>query len=104
MGINYIMGFKDATDILVGETNRVIKELENTTSREALVNAIDAFISTTYIMRLQYERLEEETLEEMEEELEENCTDCGFSYFCDKECAEPMTLQEILDKLYKEEI
>jgi len=82
MGIDYVMGFRDAVSALELETNRIIKGIKNGT-REETIAAIDAFISSVYILRLQYETLEEEMLEEMEEE-SINCEDCDFVVICEE--------------------
>lgn len=81
MGIDYVMGFRDAVSALELETNRIIKGIKNGT-REEMIAAIDAFISSVYVLRLQYETLEEEMLEEMEESI--NCEDCDFVVICEE--------------------
>ncbi len=81
MGIDYVMGFRDAVSALELETNRIIKSIENGT-REEMVAAIDAFISSVYILRLHCETLEEEMFEEMEEET--NCENCDFIAMCEE--------------------
>jgi len=79
MGINYVMGFRDAVSTLELETNRIIKSIKKGT-REEMSAAIDAFISSVYVLRLQCETLEEEMFEEMEEEAD--CEDCDFIVMC----------------------
>ena len=75
MGIDYVMGFRDAVSTLELETNRIIKGIKKGT-REEMIAAIDAFISSVYILKLQFEILEEEMLEEIEESID--CEDCDF--------------------------
>ena len=64
------------------ETNRIIKGIKKGT-REEMIAAIDAFISSVYVLRLQCETLEEEMFEEMEEE-NINCEDCDFIIICEE--------------------
>lgn len=81
MGIDYVMGYRDAVSALELETNRIIKSIEKGT-REEMVAAIDAFIASVYVLRLLCETLEEEMFEEMEEETD--CKDCDFIVMCEE--------------------
>ena len=93
MGIDYAMGFKDATKTMELETNRIINSIE-IGNRKEMANAINSFISTVYVLRLQSETLEEEMFEEMKEE-EMDCTFCDMLDEC-------MELSINLEKLFKE--
>lgn len=93
MGIDYVMGFRDATQALELETNRIISAI-NKSTREEMSAAIDAFIASVYVLKLQYETMEEEMLEEMNE---------LFDYeYCDmmSECEE---FNKNINQLFKEE-
>lgn len=94
MGIDYLKGFRDATKVFENETNSIIRNLKGGTKKE-MVTAIDTFIASVYVLRLQYEIMEEKLFEEMEEEI--NCEECDYADICED-------LTKYIEQLFKEEI
>lgn len=98
--MDYIRGFREASEIYKEATDRIVKQLsESDLEREDYVTALDRFISTLYVLQFQTERMEEEYFESLIDSHCEgkDCTNCD-DYNKDLEY-DDMDIIDIMDSM-----